>query len=100
MDTEKSSGLKGSLDFARDFACGLKRPQKGSTSTRPHSCRRSDLVRMTGVNILFGYKFVVVKLALRFAVFSFALRFAPRAWPSAERIWIFERLSGMSKLMP
>src|SRR6478609_5118043 len=25
---------KGSLDFARDFACGLKRPQDGSTSTR------------------------------------------------------------------
>jgi hypothetical protein len=24
----------GSLDFARDFACGLKRPQDGSTSTR------------------------------------------------------------------
>jgi hypothetical protein len=37
---------KGSLDFARDFACGLKRPQDGSTSTtRPSSIELQPLSR-------------------------------------------------------
>jgi len=29
--------LRSSLGYARDFACGLRRPQTGSTSTPPRS---------------------------------------------------------------
>ncbi len=38
--------------YARDFACGLKRPQVGSTSTLPHALRRSVPLRMTRVGMV------------------------------------------------
>ena len=38
---------KGSLDFGRDFACVLRRPQNGSTSTCTHP-RLRGLARRSG----------------------------------------------------
>jgi hypothetical protein len=36
-DVAQRRGLNSSLGCARDFACGLKRPQNGSTSTPAYS---------------------------------------------------------------
>ena len=37
--------LQSSLDYARDFAYGLRRPQNGSTLTRPLSLRSRGLAQ-------------------------------------------------------
>ena len=50
MVTNGSTGvLRSSLDWARDFACGLTRPHDGSTSTLPRSYCREVPLRMTAV---------------------------------------------------